>query len=181
MKYITVEKNLGDGHDRSAKEPAPEVGDMDWSHKKVIISFTPGFYLDLLNIKTHGIGMQGMVGLKASFFTPSHLYFGIGFNFAEIWSAGSAFGKIPVIDGLAFIGYLIPVNRWLFTVDVGAGYFLIPLQTLMYNPVFGFNLGARYLVSEKFSLGLDLNSHMYYNGATSLLYGGLALMFSYVL
>ncbi|MDH4199284.1 MAG: CsgG/HfaB family protein [Spirochaetia bacterium] len=163
-------------------KPLAEETNVEWSHKKILLSFSQGFDIDVLNLQKYGLGMQGSVGFNVAFYTENQVYFGVALDFAEIFSGATVIGRVPVLDTFASVGYSLLVHRWLYTVDVGAGYFLMPISTgITYNPFLNSNIGAQYLVLKNFSIGFNLNARVFYDQPSPLFFSGISLVLGYVL
>ena len=145
-----------------------------------VLSLSPSYSIDVMNINAF-TGMQTAAGLKAAYYDPARFYLGIAVNFAEIWSDTSGFGNLTALDVFAFVGYVVPLNQWQLEFDVGGGYFAMQADIVAYNPFLNANLGLHYKFTPKFSLGIDLNGHMYYDGISPLLFVGAGLSASYAL
>jgi hypothetical protein len=158
----------------------------DWQSKKFSLGISPGFFLNLpLANGTNEIcgTCQIQAGITARFWVIPRFYLGAKLNFGEMWSVTTPMGSSPLLDGFVLLGYSLPVDRWLFSADLDAGYFLIKDKKwgLQYNPAFGARLGVEFLLTPVFSTGLSANGFMYYDIPKPLIFGGLALTFSYVL
>jgi len=161
---------------------------LDWTSKKVSITLAPGFFL-----KTRSAGAKTTsafcrvcemeMALSGRFWILPRVYIGAKLDYGEIWTQTIPHGSIHVFDGFALVGYSIPVHRWLFSADLGMGYYRIVDETFgdIYNPAFSYRIGAEVLLARSLSLGISANMQMYYDKPTSLFFGGLALTFGYVL
>jgi len=176
IKYVTIEK----------KESPDQVSNFNWNNKKISISLNPGLFANL-QPKPGAKSLCGICEIQAEltarFWVVPGLYLGAKFDFGEIWSSSTTLGDSPLIDGFAMIGYGLPAKRWLFTLDIGAGYFLIFSKSngLQYNPSFMARLGAEVLLAPAFSIGLSTSAHMFYDIPKSMYFGGLALTLNYLM
>jgi len=157
----------------------------DWTTKKLSVTLLPGFYMN--NSPSSGCGVcQLQVTLAARFWVIQRLYFGIALDSGIIERSAFPFSAgMPSwvsLDGIAFVGYSIPVQRWLFSADIGAGYYLIidsSEKMMYYNPAFGARIGAEVLLTPVFSLGLAVNAHLLYDDPKMFLFGGLGVSLNF--
>ncbi|MDH4198862.1 MAG: hypothetical protein OEV66_00635 [Spirochaetia bacterium] len=150
-----------------------------WETKKMSLSLLPGFYIN----KTSASGFCGtcdmQLGLAGRYWIFSRLYMGSKIDLAEIWSEKVAPGSLALLDGFATVGYSISHKRFLFSADLGMGYYFAPGKTRIDNPTFGVSASAEYLLSRSFSIGLSANAQMYYDQPNPLNFVGLGLMLNY--
>jgi hypothetical protein len=173
-----------------AMSPTP-----DWVHKKIVVTLSPGFFINNLpSGGSSGDSNGGLCGtceiqlaIAGRFWILPRIYLGAKVDFAEIVSRNISLGQMTVLDGLALLGYSIPLDRWLFSADLGGGYFLISskVRGILYNPAFALRIGAEVLIADSFSIGLSANAHMYYDSLNKvpkpLTLGGLVLTFNHVM
>jgi hypothetical protein len=163
------------------EEEIIEVADnsSDWQKKKISISLLPGFYIN--QISTPGLcgTCEMQLGLAGRYWIFSNVYLGAKINFGEIWSEKMALGSLALLDGFAAVGYSLPVDRWLFSADLGMGYYFVPGKAKVDNPAFSVSAQVEYMLSDLFSIGLSANAHMYYDQPKSLTFMGLAISLNY--
>ena len=159
---------------------------LNWASKKTSITISPGFFIKwATNSEQFSDGVcgvcQAQIPFRARFWTSPRVYSGVGLDFGEIWTKVLPFGSIHAIAGFGFVGYGLPVNRWLFSADAGFGYYIIFDENYgtIYNPLFVFRVGAEMLITPSFSLGMSLNTNIYYDQPDSFIFSGLTLTFNY--
>ncbi|MES0490848.1 MAG: hypothetical protein ABUK01_12705 [Leptospirales bacterium] len=160
----------------------------DWSTKKISISVLGGFFK---KSATYGDpfanGLCGVCKLQFAlagrYWILPRFYLGMKIDFSEIWTPTLNYGSISAIDGLAFAGLSIPANRWLFSADLGIGYYVINDDAFgkIYNPAFAFRIGAELMLTTYFSAGVTANINIYYDEPVSLYFGGLMLSLNYLM
>jgi hypothetical protein len=158
----------------------------NWASKKFSLTFSPGFLMNVSPLKGCG-ACELPVSMVSRIWVIPNLYIGLGLNAGGINSTGIPFvNGMPLwlaFDGLASLGYGLPVGKWLFSADVGGGYFVILDKTrgALLNPAFGARFNSEFLVSPVFSLGFSIMGHMYYDIPKPLIFGGMTLTLSYVM
>ena len=186
-KMVLTRASAKESAKESVKESVKDPGDLNWDHKKISIGLSPGFFI---KVPSKGAAASGLCGaceiqlaLNGRFWVMPRLYVGGKLDYGEIWTKTLTLGSIHALDGLAFIGYGLPVHQWLFSADLGAGYFFIIDKTkgLIYNPAFAVKVGAEILLAPSFSLGLSANGFMYYDLPTPMYFYGLTLSLNYLL
>jgi len=159
---------------------------LDWSSKKFSIGLMPGFLINDISAKNCSV-CETPLNLAARFWIIPNVY--LGANLSAGWINAKT---IPLISGapewtsftgLAFAGYSIPAGRWLFSADIGGGYYLIldNAKNLMFNPIYGARLGVEVLLADFLSIGLSGNAHMYYDSPKPVYMYGLLFSINFVM